>query len=214
MKVEVNGATFKGVGELKKHLQTLLNSYKTNQRLSENDLSFLLDLMKQTEHGRKKIGKGISKIVVENTPYGYKGFTVYRVDGSKDDFSYRKIVPNTTRKKYSNHEKDVIGAFRDLVRPRDKAKGSHVHHDGELFSSILSNYLQDYNLDLENIELIEPLHGIKAIKDSVVRNTFVEYHNQRAVLIEMTAEEHIKIHCPNCRHESNSVNVKDNGGLI
>jgi hypothetical protein len=198
MKIEVDGRTFKGIGELKTQLHTLLKSYASNQELSKNDLSFLIALMTQTEHGRKKIGNGISKIVVEDTPHRFKGFTVYRVDGSRDDFSYKKIVPCTSRKKHSNHEKDVIGAFRDLVRHRDKVKGSHIHHDGEPFSEIYQNFLQDYDLDPEDIKLIEPFHGIKAIKDQVIRQNFIEYHDERAILVEMTAEEHRLIHCPNC----------------
>jgi len=211
MKIEVDGRIFKGICELKKYLQTLLNSYASDQELSKNDLSFLIALMKQTEHGRKKIGKGVSKIVVEDNPYRYKGFTVYRTDGSRDDFSYKKIVPNTSRKKHSNHEKDVIGAFRDLVRPRDKAKGNHVHHEGETFSEIYQNFLNDYDLDPENIELIEPFHGIKAIKDPTIGQNFIEYHDERAILVEMSAEEHLLIHCPNCGIKSDSDKSKDVG---
>lgn len=209
MKIEIDGRIFKGIYELKKYLQTLLNTYTSDQELSENDLSFLIALMKQTEHGRKKLGDGVLKIVVEDNPYKFKGFTIYRIDGSRDDFSYKKIVPSTSRKKRSDHEKDVIGAFRDLVRPRDKAKGNHVHHEGESFSDIYKNFLLDYDLDPENIELVEPFHGIKAIKDTTIRQNFIEYHDERAILIEMTAEEHILIHCPNCGIKTSAGKNKD-----
>ena len=124
-------------------------------------------------------------------------------------FRIRKLYQILPERNILTHEKDVIGAFRDLVRPRDKAKGNHVHHEGEPFHEIYQNFLQDYDLDPENIELIEPFHGIKAIKDHIIRQNFIEYHDERAVLIEMTAEEHLLIHCPNCGLKSDSDKTKD-----
>jgi hypothetical protein len=48
------------------HLHGNLNSYAPNQKLSDKDLSFLMACMEEAEHGRKKIEKGVLKIVVEN----------------------------------------------------------------------------------------------------------------------------------------------------
>ena len=199
MEVEVKGIKFSGTGKLKDYLQRLLKSYSPGQEHSESDLSFIIALMEQTEHGMKKIDSGILKIVVEKNPYDYNAFTIYRPDGSKDDFSYKKIIPSTPRKKHSNHENDVIKAFRDSVRPRDTASGNHAHHEGETFDEIYKAFLEQYNVNPEEIELIDPLHGIKEIKDPTLKQSFIEFHDERAVLIEMSAEDHMRTHYPNCR---------------
>jgi len=199
MKIQVDDHVFSGIGKLKEYLKYILNSYSINQEVSKEDLRFIISCMNLTEHGKKKIGTGVSKITVDDNHLGSKGFTVHRTDGSFDDFSYKKIVPGTNRKQHSNHEKDVIQAFRNSIRPMYATTGNHFHHEGKTFNEIYNEFIKENGLDPETMELSKCLHGMKQIKNPEIRREFIAYHDKEAVLIEMSAEEHLLIHCPNCR---------------
>lgn len=134
-------------------------------------------------------------------------FHIYRKDGTNVDFSYRNCINNIGKSgKKSRKREDVLKSFRFVVRPqidefRTKVFGKktylncevlginfskktcHIDHKPpKSFINIFENFLEFYNFDYNNIELI-PVDGIyDTIKDEKIRNDWYEYHLQHAEL--------------------------------
>jgi hypothetical protein len=199
----VNNLKFNGRKGVKLYLKNMLYKYNINDNLSEDDLLFFISLMNETEHGRNKIGVGILKVVIEKGLYGNRGFTIYRIDGSKDDISYIKITLFTDKQRHSIYKHQLINAFRHLTYSKPKIKGNQLHHEGKSFSNIFSDFLNTYSLTIDDIELTDcnKRHGIKFIKDPIIAKNFIKFHNKYAQLIEVTPEEHRAIHSVTCKIE-------------
>lgn len=197
MTIQVNDATFNGYKDLKKYLQTMLFSYNIDQQLSENDLTFIITLMHQTEHGQKKLGTGIAKITVEKGERSKnRGFVLYRTNGTKDDCSYIKLIPCTENRQKRNHEEQIFKVLRTLVHKPAKIRGNERHHAGIGFREIVRNFLAENGLTIDMIKLkdSDTLLGAKSIEEEWIKDNFIRYHNEHAKLIEITPEEHLKIH--------------------
>jgi len=192
-KFEVDGTKFPTREAAEAYVRNILNSYSFSECISPEHQQFIVECLKLTPHGIKKIGYGIDKIIVERSQEGSKGFTIQRNDGALEDFSYRKLFGE--RSSYC-HKRDVKKAFRNAARAMKSNPGpsTHVHHEGMSFSEIYNSFLKERSLDPENIELSGYRHGKKLITDSALRNDFVKYHNERAILVEVSEADHRLIH--------------------
>jgi hypothetical protein len=134
-------------------------------------------------------------------------FHIYRKDGTDIDFSYRNCVSNIGKNGYKSKKRDdVLKSLRFVVRPQidefrtktfDKKeyliceilginfskKTCHIDHKPpKSFANIVENFLQKYELSIEDIET-SPVDNIyDTISDENIRSNWFEYHKQYAEL--------------------------------
>lgn len=134
-------------------------------------------------------------------------FHIYRTDGTDVDFSYKNCVNNIGKNGYvSKKRDDVLKALRFDVRPQIdefrtnifgnktylkcevlgvnfSKKTCHIDHiPPKTFTNIVSNFLEFYNLKIEDIE-IEPVDAIyDTLKNKEVKDNWISYHMKHAEL--------------------------------
>lgn len=70
----------------------MLGKYPVGQRVSEEDAVDLHALLARHKDVGHKIGCGVSHFQVEKDGYGGRCFWIVRVDGSQEDFTYKRCV--------------------------------------------------------------------------------------------------------------------------
>jgi hypothetical protein len=134
-------------------------------------------------------------------------FHIYRKDGSNIDFSYKNCVNNIGKDGYKSKKRDdIMKSFRFVIRPqidmfRTKAFGRkqylkcevlgvnfskktcHIDHiPPKTFVNIVDNFLDFYNLKIEDIELVPVDNIYDTILDEDIRNNWYNYHLKHAEL--------------------------------
>ncbi|WCJ19100.1 DNA-directed RNA polymerase IV subunit 1 [Euphorbia peplus] len=86
--------TFNDIQRLSQAASKILKKYPIDQELNETDKDTLLRALRFHPRGDEKIGAGAKDIKVINHPEyeGSRCFSVVRMDGTIEDFSYRKCV--------------------------------------------------------------------------------------------------------------------------
>ncbi|XP_065870732.1 DNA-directed RNA polymerase IV subunit 1 [Euphorbia lathyris] len=85
--------TFNDIQRLSLSVSKILKKYPVDQELNETDKSTLMKALYFHPRRDEKIGSGAKDIKVINHPkYGSLCFSVVRMDGTDEDFSYRKCV--------------------------------------------------------------------------------------------------------------------------
>lgn len=142
---------------------------------------------------------------------GYKSntshFHIYREDGTNIDFSYKNCVNNIGKNGYKSKKRDdVMKSLRFVVKPqvndfRTKTFGKkeylkceilgvnfskktcHIDHKPpKSFINIVENFIELYNLKIEEIETIPVDNIYDTISDETIRNNWWEYHLKHAEL--------------------------------
>jgi len=128
MKYNLNGKQFKTKKEITEHFRNILKR-NDNQTLNENDIDYVLDLLKYHKKYEEKIGSGISHVRVEyhidnlyDRPATHPHFELYRTDGTNIDFSFYKTISWIKNQNTLNnqHPKDVKRAMRHIVKDQIK----------------------------------------------------------------------------------------------
>jgi len=91
--VEIGEIKFPRKGDALKYLQSMLNSYRFEERVSDDDQTFLLNALNHHPDGKEKLGVGLDYFFVRRADYGTKCFWIKRLDGSVERFSYKHCVP-------------------------------------------------------------------------------------------------------------------------
>lgn len=74
------------------HFQEMLQSYDVDDHVSDEDAELLLALLKRHPSYAAKVGVGIARFEVIEAEFGSQCFAVRRIDGSYEDFSYKKCI--------------------------------------------------------------------------------------------------------------------------
>ena len=90
--VEIGGLKFSKKGDALSHLRGILNSYSLEERVSNQDASFLFDALAKHPEASEKIGVGVDYFFVRRADYGTRCFWVKRLDGSEERFSYKSCI--------------------------------------------------------------------------------------------------------------------------
>jgi len=111
MKLSLGGLNFDSKRDAKLYAQNLLHSHSVGEILPSKYNNFFRDmLLMRGDAGREKIGPGIKYVKIEkNKNLHGKGFAIYRTDGTKRTFSYKKCFINDSARG------DFIKACRDAV---------------------------------------------------------------------------------------------------
>jgi hypothetical protein len=138
---------------------------------SEEEHSFLADLLALHHEADDKIGCGVTRFYSDGDNWGKRCFWLERVDGTKTDWSFKTCLKPPT------HEKDVLAALRLLVDPqvrrfRDRELGGkqpvlcaitrqpvtratvHVDHTPpSTFFALVGRFLSEARIDYSSIAI-------------------------------------------------------------
>jgi hypothetical protein len=111
----------------------MLNRYKPDQRVAEEDGLHLAALIERHHEYEEKVKCGVAHFTVVMTEHGTQCFNLVRTDGSGTEFSYRHCItqrPPTRRQ-------EVSSAFRwavriDLFKKRDEFFAERKDADGRV----------------------------------------------------------------------------------
>jgi len=212
MKLSLGGSNFDSKRDAKLYAQNLLHSHSVGEILPSKYNNFFRDmLLMRGDAGREKIGPGIKYVKIEkNKNLHGKGFAIYRTDGTKRTFSYKKCFINDSARG------DFIKACRDAVHkdiPK-KIVYSEVHHADMEFGEIVDKFLQEKHLDFRDIKISDSTIPPQ-ISDPALREEFREFHRQHAKYEIVSKEEHMKIHKKaNSKHHPGAANTKSSSRNI
>lgn len=92
--VDLGPMKFSNAAETCAYFSDILSHFTAEQDLNEYEFTVLLDLLvKGHKDPQQKIGAGVQSFQIRNHPtYGSNCFYICRVDGTSEDFSFRKCV--------------------------------------------------------------------------------------------------------------------------
>lgn len=92
IKIEIESMVFNTKAKAEKHYKGMLYSYSDGQDVGSKDFEDLCDLIEKHPRSKEKFGSGIKRIFRGKTKHGANCFWIERIDGTKEDFSYRKCI--------------------------------------------------------------------------------------------------------------------------
>jgi len=160
--------------------------YKKN--LEEQDKIFLKELLKTHPAYNLKVGVGIKDFFIKKTTYGTMGFNIIRTDNSTTDFSFMECIsPKNNIRKIKCACRTAIS--QTIIKTKIDSN-KIIHHENISFNKIVEEWLtQNKNLNLELNKHRDNNQEIYFISKDTI-NSFINFHNNCATLIELTPEEH------------------------
>ena len=160
--------------------------------INYKDTLFLNEILSMHPDYETKKGGGVKYYFVKQNRYGKCGFNIMRIDGTTTDFSFMKCISPPTK------EKIIKAACRSAIRPTIKAFKrndlNEVHHSGTTFNQIFEYWIKENKgIDLRTNKSKDNSQETYFINRETT-NSFVCFHNKAAMLVEVTLEEHKKLH--------------------
>lgn len=94
----LGGMTFAAKAHVERHARSVLRAGPIPRRLHADDAAFVADLLDLHARAEEKRGVGVRSLWVKANLYGEPGFFVERIDGTWEDFSYKKCLTPMTRR--------------------------------------------------------------------------------------------------------------------
>lgn len=209
--VTLGGKVFDNKTRVVEYAKAVLNESPLGE-LTGEARSVMAEIFSFHPEADTKFGVGISKIEIRiNYDYGSasRGFWIVRLDGSETDISYKKCFQS--ERVYRNQFlsacrfaiKEHVNAFRDdffrlAVKPTCALTGvpitpnnSHVDHAPPYtFSRIVESFVVLNGLNIDSPGLcLSGFDGllIPTFADSLLRDKFVQFHNNLASLRVISA---------------------------
>lgn len=192
--------TFQTKRAAAQYIQEILHSYQPGTKLVGDDAELITLLIGLHPRSDEKFGTGIDYITTRIIEGGQPGFWITRIDGSTDDFSYRKCLSGEL-----SHKAQVLKAMRWSIKDQiddfrraqfvvqtincpltrvalSNDRTTHVDHFNPTFAELAETY----------VEMVAG--GFDAIVVKTTRNhpgpdlaephysAFSEYHRDRAQL--------------------------------
>jgi len=79
-------------GDAEQYLMSMLNRYDVGDKVSSEDAVVLEAALARHPDAAAKVGSGISGFSVRGGGFGTKCFWVNRIDGTTEDFGFRKCI--------------------------------------------------------------------------------------------------------------------------
>lgn len=192
------------------YIQTILYRYQDGEELGEEDLEFMVEVLKHHPRAHEKIGTGVRAIRVQReTQWGTMQFAVVRTDGSDTDFSFKKcLYPVSTLQVFKKACRDLIAnrikQFRyaqfsrsesgALVCPITGASmtriGSHVDHvPPQTFDALVEEFIAQEKLEVNAVEITGLNDGEmrKGFADAALAERWRAFHQKHARLRVVSA---------------------------
>jgi hypothetical protein len=193
------------------HYQEILHRVRVFEAFQGNDLADAIALLMNHPSAVEKIGPGIKQLYVGLSKYGERCFHVKRIDGSMEDFSYRKCIAGNpsafTDFSAACREavaEDVSEFKRDYFRKHANADGkvrcpetgdwmalheAQVDHPLPLtFSVIVKTFLAHKKLAPETVLYVNADGGGSLFSDAALSAEFRAWHKQVCHVRVITAE--------------------------
>lgn len=194
----INNKIFKTKSELREYCQGILYKYPLEIRIGREDEDFLRELIKRHPESEQKIGCGIDYFITKAN-MGSRIFFLYRIDSTSTDFSYLSCITAPSRltivkKAGRNTIKEQVMEYKrknykeGMVCPVSGLKitssqMAHVDHKVPLFDDIVTSFIKEKGLNIEDIELEGIGDGeIQKSWKGHIGEEFKVYHEQRAQL--------------------------------
>lgn len=184
-------------------IRRVLHGTERGTPLEGADFDLIRGLLDCHPDATEKIGRGIASIKVRSIEYGSPGFWITRIDGTGDDFSYRKALdgaPNRNaairqamrhaiRHQIDEYRRAQFAARADrdgmllcpLTGLRVRPAGAHVDHI-EPFADIASRFISGCG-GPDSVPLgSSPHHPGPALADPIQLTAWTIYHRQQARL--------------------------------
>lgn len=81
--------------EASKFCSVMLNRYRPEQCVFDDDVADLAALLKRYPEYEEKVGVGVNHFEVMSAEYEIQCFRIVRKDGTVDDFSYQHCIART-----------------------------------------------------------------------------------------------------------------------
>ena len=123
---------FRTKGDAQKYFKAMLDSYKDDERVSDEDNKHLLALLSRHPESERKISAGIDYFYRQRNPnFPSSGFWFARTDGTTDDFNYRMCVSGKAKTPYAEFAAAARWAIRlDIARAKKQAFKQYADSDG------------------------------------------------------------------------------------
>lgn len=209
-KFEICGKIYTTKISLLNDIKKILNSYNLDDTINDTDKKIIVDLLKYHTEYKDKLGPGIDKIKIQETPYKNRGFTLFRKDGSFTDFSYIKCINHPTLlskiKECCRHAiiEDIIN-FKQNMFSENKTivcpithknigyEDCQIHHDNPTFSKIMKRWLKNKKITEEQINKSKDNSYETYFTDKSLIIDFRDFHNSIANLRAISKEGHLKV---------------------
>lgn len=217
--IVLNGVEFNSQQQAIAYFQEMLNRYTDGQIIVGADHDMLLALLQRHPDADQKIGCGVRRFYRDKTDKPYSCFWLERTDGSKTDFSYRMAIRGKKKslsQEFSAGCRSAIQAdlqayrarffeeFADAAgRVRCQLTGepislyeSHVDHEAPLtFQRLVADFIAENQLEItpEMLSTVEDQQFQTTIVDAELREQFRRYHNEKAKLRVIKAQENLRL---------------------
>lgn len=208
----INGQHFDTQRALQQHVSAFLHGHRPPYRLTADETAFFVDLLERHPSADTKIGVGVRAIwILGNGKFG-NGFYVERIDGTREDFSYKQCLRPMT------HASKCKFAFRRAIDDQVLAvkvsvfragnevlpcpitgepmtwETAHVDHEPpRTFAALLEAYLDKRGLSYDDIVLSEAPGGIgKALPVHIARD-WADWHSRYARLRVISADANVRL---------------------
>lgn len=209
--VTLGGRVFDSKTQVTEYVRDVMRTHPLGP-LAGEPLSVISELLSFHPESETKFGPGVARIdlrINRNYSGTARGFWIVRVDGSETDISYKKCLEGErAHRNQFNHAcrfaiKEHINAFkaeffRVAIKPTCALTGdpitpdnSHVDHiPPYTFKKIVESFVVLNDLDVDAPGLcLSGVDGlmIPTFTDPVLRDKFVQYHNNLASLRVISA---------------------------
>ena len=184
----------------------MLKRLPPGTKLEGMDEEMALWLIDRHPRRGDKVGAGIKEIKIERPQKWGKGccLFIYRIDGSRIDFSYRKALAGREPGKLEYFrmacrtavEIDIIKFKKEALAsdPICRYRGvrlwqdnSHVDHvKPRTFNWLVDNFLCQTGLNLDDVEIVGDVK--RQFRDKRIALCFLDYHRDMACLELVSAE--------------------------
>lgn len=198
MKYWVNGIGFPTKAALTKHVSAMLGKGV----VTDDDHTFLLDLIERHPDRDIKVGCGIARFFVAASGQGTNCFWLERLDGSTTDFSFKSCITAPS------HESDVRQALRGLITGqviafRDSAfmmtetvpcaitgvpvasPNAHVdHRPPKTFLALIRAFLASESVRINDVGVEGTVDGVtsRTLLDVALAERWCRYHRENCDL--------------------------------
>lgn len=201
----INGEHFRTQKALRERVQGIMNSYRYDEVVGENDEEFLRHLITRHPDYEEKAGVGVGGFVVVRTEWNNRGLMLVRIDGSEIDISWLECLKATP------HAQQARGCLRRAVKEQviehitkafahgpvvcevtgdsiSSPREADVDHGKPVFDELAESFIRDHG-GLEAF-VIAPDNAagfsVAELENAALVRDWQEYHRKHARLRVVT----------------------------
>lgn len=208
---------FRTKGEAEAAIREVADSADIGNPVIGEAKELILGLLERHPEAARKIGAGVSQVVVRFNAYKKRGFYLLRVDGSETDFSWTKCLsPPRPIDRVRTALRSCIADQKLEARDRHFAAGAnacceltglaitpascHVHHENPTFAELVDAFLGARGISSEAVAFVR-VDGVEGPRLAAewhwLGREFEAYHRTHARMLVVHASEHM--HLPKVR---------------